>query len=165
MKGLIEVRYKKLANDIKLPEYQTPGDAGMDVYSNESIHIKPQQTVCIGLGFSIEIPLGYYIQVVPRSGVSLHTPLRIANSPGTIDNGYRGELGIIVTNTSDRNILYSETYKIDQKGNVPGIYQINKGDRIAQIILMEFKFMAFREAEVLKMSKRGNKGFGSTGIK
>lgn len=160
---LVTIKYKLKDNTVKLPEYKHAGDAGMDIYSNEDIHIKPAQTVCVMTGLFLEIPIGYYIKILPRSGISLNTPLRIANSPATIDCGYRGELGIIVTNTSDKNMLYSELYNIDQKGNVSGIYKIKKGDRIAQIVCAKYEFMMFEESE-LSMSNRGIGGFGSTGI-
>jgi deoxyuridine 5'-triphosphate nucleotidohydrolase len=96
----VEVFVELCREDAILPEYAKPGDAGMDVFAAEDIIIKPGQTVIIPTGLKLAIPEGYEIQVRPRSGISLNTPLRIVNSPGTIDSGYRDELGIIVNNSS-----------------------------------------------------------------
>src|SRR5690242_5171457 len=84
-----------------LPFYANPGDAGMDVCAAEETLIGPGETIIIPTGLKLAIPDGYEIQVRPRSGISFKTPLRISNSPGTIDSGYRDELGIIMTNTSE----------------------------------------------------------------
>jgi dUTP pyrophosphatase len=84
-----------------LPSYARPGDAGMDVCAAEDTVIMPGQTVVIPTGLKLAVPEGYEIQVRPRSGISLNTPLRLSNSPGTIDSGYRNELGIIMTNCPD----------------------------------------------------------------
>ena len=84
----------------KVPAYATPGDAGMDIAAIEDIKIKPGQTVIVRTGLKVAIPEGYEIQVRPRSGLSYKTPLRIVNSPGTIDAGYRDEIGVIMQNTS-----------------------------------------------------------------
>ena len=86
-----------------LPQYETCGAAGLDVKANENVTIKPGERTLVKTGLFVEIPEGYEIQVRPRSGISLKNPLRIPNSPGTIDSGYRDELGIIMTNTSNIN--------------------------------------------------------------
>lgn len=96
----IEVFVEICREDAILPSYAKPGDAGMDVCAAENIDIGPGETVIIPTGIKLAIPEGYEIQVRPRSGISFKTPLRISNSPGTIDSGYRDELGIIMTNTS-----------------------------------------------------------------
>ena len=101
---MIDVYVETLREDITLPFYANPYDAGMDVCAAEDVMIKPGETVIIPTGLKFAIPEGYEIQVRPRSGISYRTPLRISNSPGTIDAGYRDELGIIMTNTSLRSI-------------------------------------------------------------
>lgn len=161
--GLVKIKLQMLDKNVKIPEYKLPGDAGMDIYSNENVHIQPGQTIAVSTGIKLQIPVGYYLAIVPRSGLSKNTPLRIANSPGTIDCGYRGEIKILLLNTSEKNYLYSQIYNLDQKGNVPGIYNIQKGDRIAQMILKRFEFMMFDVVDELDISKRGSEGFGSTG--
>ena len=112
------VYIEKINDDIITPVYASVGDAGMDIRANEDIVIKPHETKLVSTAIKIAIPNGYEIQIRPRSGMSLKTNLRIANSPGTIDSGYRDELKIIVTNISLNEDLI-----------------INKNDRIAQIVL------------------------------
>lgn len=147
-----------------LPAYAKPGDAGMDVCAAVDISIKPGETVIIPTGLMLAIPEGFEIQVRPRSGISFKTPLRLSNSPGTIDSGYRDELGIIMTNTSisDSN----EVLTVDSKGNKNGTYAIHKGDRIAQIVLQEIPRMRLTVVDSVKNigNDRGG-GFGSTGIR
>ena len=89
----------KSAND--LPFYATKGSAGVDVYSNEELELEPLSTTIVKTGLFVKIPEGYEIQVRPRSGLSAKSKLRIANSPGTIDSDYLGEIGIIMDNISD----------------------------------------------------------------
>ena len=100
-----------------LPFYATKGSAGMDVYSNEELELEPLSTTIVKTGLFVKIPEGYEIQVRPRSGLSAKSKLRIANSPGTIDSDYLGEIGIIIDNISD-------TYH----------HLIKKGERIAQLV-------------------------------
>jgi dUTP pyrophosphatase len=150
-----------------LPTYARPGDAGMDVCAVTEIIIKPGETVIVPTGLKLAIPEGYEIQVRPRSGVSFKTPLRISNSPGTIDSGYRDELGIIMTNSSEsHSLIEEEIFPFESKGNLKGIYKINKGDRVAQIVLKEVPRMKLVVVEAVKEigTNRGG-GFGSTGTK
>ena len=113
------------------------------------------------------LPTGYEIQVRPRNGLSLKTPLRIANTPGTIDSGYRDEIGIIISNCSKfRDEL--NTYSINEKGNKNGIYSIKFGDRIAQIVLCKYETIEFQKVEkgivkTLGINRGG--GFGHTGTR
>ena len=142
------VYIEKTSNDIITPVYASEGDAGMDIRANEDIVIKSHETKLVSTGIKIAIPTGYEIQIRPRSGMSLKTNLRIANSPGTIDSGYRDELKIIVTNISINEDLI-----------------INKNDRIAQIVLCKYEKISFKEVEDIK-SIKGNRGggFGHSGI-
>ena len=130
----------------KLPTYANPTDAGMDVYAAEEITIDSNETKIIPTGLKVAIPEGYEIQIRPRSGLSLKTGLRIANSPGTIDSGYRDEIGIIVCNT----------------GNVG--YIVEKDIRIAQMVLQRVPRIEWIEVDDVSMigEDRGG-GFGSTG--
>lgn len=149
----------------KLPEYARRGDAGMDVRAAEDAVIRPGETVVVHTGLKFAIPEGYEIQVRPRSGTSLKTPLRVSNSPGTIDSGYRGELGIIITNTSYKCCCSEEeVFTIDSSGNKMGTYKIRTGDRIAQIVLQAVPRMSFKMVKSVEGigTNRGG-GLGSTG--
>ncbi len=133
--------------DMPLPKYETLGSTGMDVMSSVDIDIPAGETRVVPTGLYFEIPDGYEILVFPRSGLSLKTPIRIANSVGKIDHDYRGQLGILVWNT----------------GNVP--YHINKTDKIAQITLYQppkFSWYQVYDKNVLSQTERGEGGFGST---
>ena len=172
-------------SDIEIPQYANIGDAGMDIRAAEDVLILPGETKIIPTGIKVAIPEGYELQVRPRSGASLKTPLRIANSPGTIDSGYRDEVGIIVSNAStvlvhhiNQNGItgeitfntpdYSKStfYSIDEKGNKSGAYLIKKGDRIAQIVLGRVETIEFESVEdVRKIGSNRGGGFGSTGTK
>lgn len=163
----IEVLVEICREDAVLPAYAKPGDAGMDVCAALDIKIYPGETVIIPTGLKMAIPEGYEIQVRPRSGISFKTPLRLSNSPGTIDSGYRDELGIIMTNTSEKNAgSGDEVLDIGSKGNKSGIYRIHKGDRIAQIVLQEVPRMKLTVVKsVAEIGNNRGGGFGSTGIK
>ncbi len=166
MRKEIEV-FIELSEGAVMPTYANEGDAGMDVYALEDIIIPPMDTKIIPTGIKVAVPDGYEIQVRPRSGISYKTPLRISNSPGTIDAKYRGDVGVIITNTSvpEKNILQLEEYLIDEKGNKQGTYKIRKGDRIAQIVLQEVPKIKFNKIDNIKdIEGDRNGGFGSTGI-
>lgn len=136
-------------SDNQLPTYAKEGDAGMDVCANETICLYPGETRIIKTGLFVAIPSGYEIQVRPRSGMSARTNIRVANTPGTIDSNYRGEIGIILDNTGHDE------------------YYINKGDRIAQLVLNRVPFIRWypvENVEALGDTNRGAGGFGSTGV-
>ncbi len=164
---MVEIFVEVCREDAVLPRYANPGDAGMDVYAAEEIIIAPGETVVVPTGLKLAIPEGYEIQVRPRSGLSLKTPIRIPNSPGTIDSGYRDELGIIVNNNSDKSLCEKDMdpYTLDEKGNKSGAYVIRKGDRIAQIVLQVVPKMVLTQVSSVKDigTNRGG-GFGSTGV-
>ncbi len=163
----VEVFVEVCRDGAILPKYANPGDAGMDVYAAEEVTIMPGETVVVPTGLKLAIPEGYEIQVRPRSGLSLKTPLRIPNSPGTIDSGYRDELGVIVNNSSviNENQKSDEKYTLDERGNKKGAYIIRKGDRIAQIVLQVVPKMVLTKVGSVKSigTDRGG-GFGSTGV-
>jgi len=168
MRKKINIAVELCHANAKLPKYANDSDSGMDVYTIEDMEIGIGETKIFKTGLKVVIPDGYEIQVRPRSGVSYKTPLRVSNSPGTIDSGYRNEIGIIVTNTSTKHAEnYQTSYSLDTKGNIQGVYKIPKGSRIAQIVLQEVPYMNFTIVNsVLDVdsSDRGG-GFGSTGIK
>ncbi len=166
---MIDVYVEVIRDDVTLPYYANPYDAGMDVCAAEERVIQPGETVIIPTGLKFAIPEGYEIQVRPRSGISLKTPLRLSNSPGTIDAGYRNELGILMTNTSPEKDVPDdepEYYTLDGKGNQKGTYLIKKGERIAQLVLAEVPRMILKQvASVKEIGTDRGGGFGSTGIK
>jgi dUTP pyrophosphatase len=140
-------RISKKYNDIPLPEYVTEGSAGMDIRAavNEPFIVKMGEVVIIPTNLSVEIPQGYEIQVRPRSGLAAKHGIGILNSPGTIDSDYRGEIKIILINFGKED------------------FTIQKGDRIAQLIISRVFRANFNEEISLNESKRGIGGFGHTG--
>lgn len=143
----VRVYLEKCHPEAKTPEYSRPGDAGMDICAIADVLIGPQETALVRTGLKVAIPEGYEIQIRPRSGLSLKTPLRIPNSPGTIDAGYRDEIGVIITNTSLKES-----------------YEIKKGDRIAQLVLQKVPRIEWVETD--KVTNYGldrGGGFGSSG--
>lgn len=133
-----------------LPKYETSGASGMDVRANKDVVVFPNCTTLVPTGIFVSIPEGYEIQVRPRSGLSLKTPLRVANSPGTIDHDFRGEICIIVHNVHQTERL-----------------EISIGDRIAQMVLSKvpkIEWVPLINKDELNNSTRGDGGFGHTGI-
>ena len=166
MRKQVKVYLEKLNPEVILPVYANLNDSGMDIRATEDIIIHPQETKIIPTGLKSAIPVGYEIQVRPRSGVSFKTPIRISNAPGTIDTGYRGELGIIMTNTSTGyESVAGEYLTLESKGNQQGTYVIKKGDRVCQIVLQEVPEIIWEEVESVKdIGLDRNGGFGSSGI-
>jgi dUTP pyrophosphatase len=142
-------RIKKEFKDIPLPEYATEGSAGMDIRAavSEPVIVKKGEVVIVPTNLSVEIPQGYEIQVRPRSGLAANHGIGILNSPGTIDSDYRGELKIILINFGKEN------------------FTIQKGERIAQLIISRVFRADFNEEYSLNDSERGTGGFGHTGKK
>lgn len=143
----VPVKIVKLNPDAVIPEYAHPTDAGADVSAVEETKIEAGETKIVKTGIAVAIPAGYEIQIRPRSGLSLKSKLRIANAPGTIDTEYRGEIGIIMTNT----------------GDTP--YVIEKGMKIAQMVIAptpKIKWEEVATVEELGTTNRGADGFGST---
>lgn len=153
----IDVKVAKCRDGAVVPSYQTAGAAGFDFYATEDVIIPPGHTTLVKTGLKFEIPEGYEIQVRPRSGLSLKTKMRVANSPGTIDSDYRDEVGIIVENIAP-----------SQYGASPAQYEatiikVKAGDRIAQGILAEVIRARFQQTfeDLSETARKG--GFGSTG--
>jgi dUTP pyrophosphatase len=154
--------------EAKMPTYAHLTDAGMDIYLTEDVTIHPGETKLIPTGIKVALPLGYELQVRPKSGRSLKSKLRIANTPGTIDAGYRDEIGIICDNI-DQVIKGGE---LDEEGHLTNILwgsdiTLGKGEKIAQLVLSEVPKAVFYEVEnVSAIENDGRKGgFGSTGDK
>ena len=140
----------KIINNSKneLPKYETLFSAGMDLRANleQSIVIKPFQRLVVKTGLFISLKQGYEAQIRPRSGLALKKGITVLNSPGTIDADYRGEIGVILINLSDSD------------------FEINTGDRIAQMIIAKHETIEWEAVDKLDGSVRGDKGFGSTGV-
>lgn len=150
----------------KVPTYANIFDAGADVYAIEDTVIEPGETKIVRTGITIDVPRGYEIQIRPRSGLSLTSKLRIANAPGTIDNGYKDEVGIICENIEPR-IKDIHIEYVDGKPNLLGVdygtpIYINAGQRIAQMVLNEIPIMNFYGVEYLDEENDRGGGFGST---
>lgn len=135
-----------LADGVQKPMYMTEGSAGMDVRANikEPITLGSLERVLVPTGIKMEIPVGYEVQVRPRSGLALKHGISMANTPGTIDSDYRGEIGVIMINLSKEDFV------------------INPGERIAQLVLGKVYQMDLVEGE-LSATERGEGGFGHTG--
>ncbi|AII50339.1 MULTISPECIES: dUTP diphosphatase [Hymenobacter] len=131
-----------------LPEYQTAHAAGLDVRANldEPVVLKPLQRALIPTGLFMEIPVGYEMQVRPRSGLAYKHGIGIVNSPGTIDADYRGELKVLLVNLSDTDFV------------------VQDGERIAQLVVARHEVIEWQPAETLSETARGAGGYGSTGV-
>lgn len=131
-----------------IPEYKSVGAAGCDVcaFLSEPFVLEPGEYAAIPTGLSMEIPVGFEVQVRPRSGLAAKNGITVLNSPGTIDSDYRGEVKIILIN----------------HGNSP--FAINNGDRIAQLVVASVSSAIFVEVDSLSETDRGQGGFGSTGV-
>jgi len=130
------------------PQYQTKLSAGMDIHAfvEKDICIKPMQRILVPTGLYIELTPGYEAQVRPRSGLAAKFGITVLNAPGTIDADYRGEIGVILANLSNDS------------------FTVNDGDRIAQMVIAAYAHTKWEEVDVLDETKRGQGGFGSTGI-
>lgn len=170
-KKIVTIQVEKCSENTKIPTYARVGDAGMDIYSTEEVTLAPGEKKLIGTGIKVAIPEGYEIEVVPKSGIALRTGLKVSNSPGTIDSGYRDEIKVIVEN-SEPSIKDIE-YTFDDNGNpvIKSIlhgksYTIEKDQKIAQIILKEVPMINFQEVKnISEISGNRGGGFGSTGLK
>ena len=170
-KKIIEIPIE-LMEGAKVPVYARLGDAGLDIYSTEDIEVLPGETKLVHTGIKVAIPRGYELQVRPKSGISLKTKLRVANTPGTIDSGYRDEVCVIIENIDSP--IKDITYDFDEKGRpvITSIlhgspYTIEAGQKIAQFVLNEVVVANFNEVtniSEVEGEDRGG-GFGSTGLK
>ncbi len=132
-----------------LPQYATPYAAGMDLRANlkEPVTLQPLERRLIPTGIRIELPEGYECQIRPRSGLALKSGITVLNTPGTIDADYRGEIGVILVNLSDKP------------------FTVNHGERICQMVVARHASVEWQPSDNLAESNRGDGGFGHTGIK
>ena len=139
----------KSASDLPLPKYATDGSSGMDLYAHvqEQIVLTPGMRKLIPTGISISIPKGFEAQVRPRSGLAIKNGITVLNTPGTVDSDYRGEIMVILCNLSDTDFV------------------IERGMRIAQMIIAPVIHVDIIEVTSLDETQRGSGGFGSTGVK
>lgn len=146
----ISVRIFRISDefdDLPLPSYMTEGSAGMDLYAavSEPLVIEPMSTSLVPTNLKIELPAGFEAQIRPRSGLALREKITLPNSPGTIDSDYRGEIRVIMLNL----------------GSEP--FTVNRGDRIAQMVISRYARVNWEESDSLGQTARGDGGFGSTG--
>lgn len=153
---------------VKMPEYAHLTDSGMDVYALEDITIAPGETKLVPTGLKVAIPAGYELQVRPKSGRCLKTKLRVANTPGTIDAGYRDEIGVIIDNIEP----FIKSAQMDKAGRLYNVefgssYTIGKGEKFAQLVLCEVPKAAFYQVESVSAIENDGRagGFGSSGLK
>ena len=168
-KRIIQIPIELCHPNAKIPAYAKPGDAGMDIYALEDFEVTPGERKIIKTGLKVAIPRGYELQVRPRSGTSVKTALRVANTPGTIDSGYRDEIGVIIENIEPK--IKDIGYDFDDNGNIiiksilhGSVFNVGKGERFAQLVLNEVPSAAFYPVEsVAQIGENRGGGFGSTG--
>lgn len=141
----MKIKLQKLFKDTILPTYAHEGDAGLDLYSHEKKILKPNEIYAVSLGFALELPQGYFSRILDRSGLALNHGIHCL--AGVIDSGYRGEYKAIIINHGKKS------------------YKIEKGDRIAQLLIQPVEICEIEEVKSLSESKRGKGGFGASGKK
>ena len=146
---MTEILIKRLSKDVALPKYETEGSSGLDLAANidKQIKILPGKSEIISTGLAVAIPKNFEIQIRPRSGLAAKSQISVLNAPGTIDADYRGELKVILINLSDK------------------VFVVEKGLRIAQMVLCPVVKATLKEVTELENTERGSGGLGSTGIK
>ena len=144
----VTVKFQRHADDVVLPDYASPGAAGMDIaaHLDTAVTLAPFARAAIATGSSMQLPSGYEAQIRPRSGLTLKHGVTVANAPGTIDSDYRGEVAVILINLSQQD------------------FTITPGMRIAQMVIAPVTHCRFEDKLQLDMSVRGAGGFGSTGL-
>ena len=143
----VTLKIQRLDEELPLPEYAYPGDAGLDLFATATLVIEPGERALIGTGIALAIPEGYAGFVQPRSGLALKQGLTIVNTPGLIDSHYRGELKIIALNTDKCEPI-----------------RIERGQRIAQLVIQPVPLVIIEECPNLDETQRGSGGFGSSGL-
>ncbi|RMF06540.1 dUTP diphosphatase [Candidatus Woesearchaeota archaeon] len=143
---MLKVKVQKIRPDAIVPYYAHKGDSGVDLFANETKEIKPGERTLISTGIKIAVPEGYEAQVRPKSGLALKHGITVLNTPGTVDSGYRGEVGVIVINLGNEK------------------YLVEKGKKIAQMVFQKVEEAELEEVEALDETSRNEGGFGSTGL-
>jgi dUTP pyrophosphatase len=148
---MTKIQIKKLSISVPIPKYETPGSSGLDIAAHieSNIIIYPNEKALVSTGFSLSIPIGYEVQIRPRSGLAVKKNITVLNTPGTIDADYRGEIKVILINLGKEKFI------------------IENGDRIAQMVVCPVVRADLEEVEELSdaNTERGSGGFGSTGTK
>ena len=144
---MIQVKIKRIHPLAKLPKQAREGDAGMDLFSVEELYLQPGSSALIATGIQMQLPEGTEAQVRPRSGLALKHGITVLNSPGTIDAGYRGEIGVILINHGKE------------------VFHVEQHMRIAQLVVQYVPQVEIEEVDALEASARGEQGFGSSGTK
>ena len=146
---MTKILIKRLSKEVSLPKYETSGSSGMDLaaYINNNVNLEPWKSEIIPTGISVSIPEGFEIQIRPRSGLAAKNKISVLNTPGTIDADYRGEIKVILINLSDKTFV------------------IEKGFRIAQMVVCPIIQAKLEEVDELNETIRGEDGLGSTGTK
>ena len=142
----IKLLVKRLDPEVMLPGYAYAGDAGLDLRANEDVTLAPHERKLIATGLAVAIPEGYAGFVQPRSGMALKRGLSMANTPGLIDSHYRGELKVVAVNLDNENAIH-----------------IERGERIAQLVIQKVPLVNLVEVDELDETDRGEGGFGSSG--
>lgn len=155
----MQLKIKRLTQTAKLPERAFPTEAGFDVFADEDLTIHNGETVAISTGIALEIPDGYYGRLKARSGLTLNSNLRVQE--GTIDSSYRGEVKVIA---EIKALNYDETENLFYQTMPTRLFTIEKGMKIAQLIIQPLPQIELLEVDELSQSDRGADGFGSTGV-
>jgi dUTP pyrophosphatase len=142
----VNLRVRRLDDRAVLPRRAHPGDAGLDLHALEDRKLAPGERAAIPTGIAVEIPAGHAGLVLPRSGLAVRHGIALVNAPGLIDSGYRGELRVLLLNTDRREP-----------------FQIERGDRVAQLVVIRSEMVSVLEVQTLSVSARGAGGFGSSG--
>jgi dUTP pyrophosphatase len=143
---MAKIRIKKIRDCAVTPHYEHDGDAGMDLYAAEDCILGPGERRLIPTGFQVEVPAGYEMQIRPKSGLALEQGITVLNTPGTVDAGYRGEVGVILFNASDTD------------------FEVRTGEKVAQAVIARVETAEIEEVGELSETGRGEGGFGSTGL-
>ena len=147
MTDSLSIPLTALVDGVEIPSYASPGDAGMDLRSIESLEIKPFERTLVSTGIAIAIPEGYAGFVQPRSGLAIKQGVTVLNTPGLIDSHYRGELKVALINLDPNNV-----------------FQVKPGDRIAQLVIQKVEQVVWKVVSSLDETERGQGGFGSSGV-
>lgn len=143
----VNVHIKLLDPELPAPAYTKPGDAGADLRSRIDFELEPGERALVPTGVAIALPEGYVGLVHPRSGLATKNGITIVNAPGTVDSGYRGELMVTLLNTDKTKSFH-----------------VQRGDRIAQLVIQKYEHATFTVVDELEQTERGSSGFGSSGI-
>ncbi len=143
---MVEILVQRLADEVPLPSYAHPGDAGADLTTTVDVRLEPGERAMVPTGIAVALPEGYVALVHPRSGLAARFGLSIVNAPGTVDAGYRGEIKVMLVNLDPRTPV-----------------ELRRGDRIAQLVIQQVEHARFVAVERLPDSVRGDGGYGSTG--